>query len=406
MESLAQVSKPNICYENKTGAKRSPSYCVAVIMALFMLFYYYFTLYTQNSAGSWPDVVSISLTFFIDLFIFYQIVKAKLATKKFKRLLFSFLFLLFISFILNLSGVQRLLNLTMVLLGIYVFVKSPVSFKEAKILFWLYTLFVVFILLNTATGKENASLIHKFNPNSGGFLLALLFCSSFVFSFKFKRFRNKLPYLIVCLTSFLLQFIFISRTAMLGIIMFVFATVLWGAFKNCSNKKSAFRSVFILSLLGIVVAFVYSKVLFPMLGYGKITILGKDIFTGRQTIWSFTFDSIKQNFWFGVGSHLNEAQFNEGYYELIMNAHNQPLGIMAACGIFVFFVFYYAIAYFISLLYTDKNIKFNRVPVIFLCVITIMSYFDIYFMSLYNVIPILLVFALMTGSSKIIYNKV
>ena len=74
--------------------------------------------------------------------------------------------------------------------------------------------------------------------------------------------------------------------------------------------------------------------MYPAIGHGKIIIFGKDIFSGRQTIWHFAFNSIKNNFWFGVGSHLNETQFNEGYYELIMNAHNQPIGILAAFGVF------------------------------------------------------------------------
>ncbi len=37
-------------------------------------------------------------------------------------------------------------------------------------------------------------------------------------------------------------------------------------------------------------------------------------------------------------------------------------------------------------------------------VITVMSFFDIYFMSLYNILPILLMFCILTGLGRLNYN--
>ena len=102
-----------------------------------------------------------------------------------------------------------------------------------------------------------------------------------------------------------------------------------------------------------------------------------------------------------MGSHLNEQYFDEGYYELIMNAHNQPIGILAAFGIFVFIAFYVALAYNTALLYKKRSkYQYKKSPAIYMVVIMFMSWFDIYFMSLYNLLPIIVGYIIIVESSK------
>lgn len=406
MESSVNRENNQSLFVKRVRVKHSESFFVAVVLALFMLFYYYFTLFTENVDGAWTGVIVIFLTFAIDFFIFYLLFKNKLLVGKSVKITLIFLSLSVISYFVTFSGVHRLLLLIMILFGAYLFVKIPVGFQEAKQLFWLYSVIIILILVNTATGKENALETNKFNPNSGGFLLTLLFCASVILAYKHKDI-NKLPYCLISIITFGLQFVFLSRTALFGIILFLVLLVLFRATKKTASFRFAFLSLFILSLAGVLVAYVYSEIMYPAIGHGKIIIFGKDIFSGRQTIWHFAFNSIKNNFWFGVGSHLNETQFNEGYYELIMNAHNQPIGILAACGIFIFIIFYYALSYFVASLYKSKKaneVKYNKIPLIFMLVITVMSFFDIYFMSLYNILPILLMFCILTGLGRLNYN--
>lgn len=403
MESSAKRENNQSISVGRVRGKHSESFFVAVILAVFMLFYYYFTIFTENVDGAWTGIIVIFFTFAIDFFIFCLLYKNKLLVGTTVKITLIFLFFSLISYFVTFSGVHRLLLLIMILFGAYLFVKIPVGFQEAKQLFWLYTVIIVLILINTATGKENALEANKFNPNSGGFLLTLLFCASVILAYKHKGI-NKLPYCLMSIATFGLQFVFLSRTALLGIFLYSILLILFRAAKKTVSFRFAFLSLFILSLAGVLVAYVYSEVMYPAIGHGKIIIFGKDIFSGRQTIWHFAFDSIKNHFWFGVGSHLNETQFNEGYYELIMNAHNQPIGILAACGIFIFVIFYYALSYFVASLYKTKKaneVKYNGIPIIFMLVITVMSYFDIYFMSLYNILPILIMFCILIGLSRL-----
>ena len=83
-----------------------------------------------------------------------------------------------------------------------------------------------------------------------------------------------------------------------------------------------------------------------------------------------------------------------------MNAHNSPLGTLAAYGIFAFVLFYLAFARLAAQPYRKQaNEKPNRLPAIFLLTVTIMGYFDIYFLSAYNWIAILFAYGLVFSDS-------
>lgn len=389
--------------KSKTAIKHSESYGISICLTLFMLFYYYFSLLDADNPSLIIRVIPIALTLFIDLYIIFKLFSVHLISKNEKIFLFAFLFLSVISWLLNSSGIHRLLMFIMAITAVLLFVKQPLNFNEAVRLFWLFAICVVLILFNTARGAIDLVLDHQFNPNTGAFLLTMLFCASFAICAKFKAFSKKLPYIIVCIVSLALQSIYISRTALLGILIFVFLYILCRANKKTFKSKTVFCGILIFSVLGVLLAYIYSEILFPAIGYGKIHIFGKDLFTGRQTIWNFTFDSINANLWFGVGSHLNEEYIEQGYYELIMNAHNQPLGILAACGLLIFIVFYIALSFYLSKLYAHRKSQtesHNRVPIIFMVTVTIMSYFDVYFMSLFNLLPILIIFLIIIGPSK------
>ena len=157
----------------------------------------------------------------------------------------------------------------------------------------------------------------------------------------------------------------------------------------------------------MAVAYIYAEVLYPQIGVGKIIIFGKDLFTGRQEIWHYTFESIKEHLWFGVGSHLNDDLLNSGFYDLIANAHNQSLGTIAAFGILPFVSFSIAFAAVGAFTYKRKfkGNKFTVLPVLFLAVICVMSWFDLYLFSQYNWVPIIISYGLICGYGKKVRKK-
>lgn len=403
-ETCKKVYKTSISVSEQRGAmkrhatmKNSGSYRVSVLIALFMLFSQYFSFIEYKV---WAGPLMILLTGLVDLYVFYRIcVDTETVSKKTLAMVVLFCLTIGISYIMNASGVHRLLILLLFLLSIYLFVRAPLSYKEVKKLFNLFILIVICILLNTATGHENSNELHKFNPNFGGFLLTIVYCVAILLAHNEKSKRIKNIYRVIVAISFGLQFVFISRTAMLGIILFTVLYIFFRAGKKSCKPKTAFILMLIISFMGLGVAYLYAEILFPIIGYGNITILGKDLFSGRQEIWDFTFDSIRENLWFGVGNHLNETYYQQGYYELVMNAHNQPLGLLAAFGLCPFILFYILLAHLVSLFYRVQ--KANRVFVIFMLTISVMSYFDIYFMSLYNITAIIIGIAISIGMSRI-----
>ncbi|MDE7406223.1 MAG: O-antigen ligase family protein [Clostridiales bacterium] len=220
----------------------------------------------------------------------------------------------------------------------------------------------------------------KFNPNECAIYLMLLFCISLV-TFAYAK---KLRYLIVTAISFALQFYFASRGALFGCVLFFTAFVFFRAWKRAWKVKTAFVIILLLSVLGILAAYIYSTVLFEAIGKGNVTIFGKDLFTGRQKIWQLTFDTIKDNLWFGVGSRVNEATVLEESNSIYRNSHNMALAVLVSFGLLHFILFYLLFSYLISTGGAYKKGKRKYVPsapIIFICVITLMNYFEMLFFS-------------------------
>ncbi len=381
----------------KSNRKHSKSFAIAIVLIIFMPFYYYFALLTHGIEASWPGNIIVSITLLIDIWMLYRICSVKKPLNGALGLFIAFFVSAIISYLVTLSGIHRILMFAMLLLGVLLFLRDPLHHNETKFLFWLFVAAVACILFRTAIGTEDAIASNKVNPNSGGFLLAMVFCLAWSMMFR----ERKVLFVIIGILCVGLQLVYNSRTALFGLLLFGFIDIVLRIRKKRFSFNSVFCIMIVLAIMGILIAVVYSQILYPLMGYGQVKIFGKDIFTGRQTIWDFTLKSIREHFWFGVGSRLNEQQFHEGYYELIMNAHNQPLGTLAACGIFVFVTFYFALAHILAQPYKKNSPnKYNRLPVVFFMVIMMMSYFDIYFMSLYNLLPILIAFSILAGTGN------
>lgn len=392
-------------YINKTSAgskKHSMSFWTLIVLIICMPVRYYGSLFvSDNSAlGEFMPLLAAVPAFAIVFLLFIRNVNIKYSD--------LFLFLLFAVFLtvsctVNDSGIEHAFGLVSVLLGLYVIHCDPMKKREINVIFPLFIFALILILLNGAGGKTDSEAAGKFNPNSCAFLLTMLYCISIV---RFVNSRRQFC-LILALICFILQFYFISRTALLGEILFTLGMIFCRAWKKKTFRgRTVFWTILVFSVLGILIAYYYSEILYPRVGYGRVKIFSKDLFTGRQEIWGFAFESISKNLWLGVGGHLNEAQFKNGYYDLIMNAHNQPLGTLAAYGILVFSLFYITFARFAAQPYRNgRQSKINRLPAIFLLTVIVMGYFDIYFLAIFNWIVILIAYGLIFSMSCLEIKK-
>lgn len=380
------------------GNRHSMSFYLTVYLIVYMVLYFYLkAVMTGERVEAYQAYLSLLANVILFVVCYYKLFIADmLVYGKFKLLFILFLILVFISYFVNFSGLEKLIGLCDILMLIMLFQKSPLNNKERNFLFYLFSLSLFIILLN-GSPLDDGQDSKKFNSNGCAFILSMLFCVSIVRFTKAKTWIN----LLFALISFALQFIFVSRTAMFSCLVFLFLFVIFKTYRKTYKFKTIFYTILMVSVFGVLFAYIYAEVLFPLWGHGKIIIFGKDLFTGRQEIWHYTFESIQENPIWGVGSHLNDDLLNSGFYDLIINAHNQPLGLLAAFGLLPFIVFYVTFAYATAYKHKFKksDLYFTNTPALFILLISLMSWFDLYFFSQYNWVPILIAYCLICGYS-------
>ncbi len=382
----------------RRSQKHNASFYFAVFYVLYMVFFFY---YSKAIGKDNKNYILRNMTVFINLIValillFYLLNRKIALCKKEKRSLYLFLSVVLISYLINFSGLEKLLGLIIIVLSLKVFKQSVLTKKEFNFLFLLFLLGVIIVLLNGQFRNTNNP--DKFNTNTCGLLVSMVFFISLTF---FAR-NKSVIWILICLICVLFQVLFDSRAAMIGCILFPFFTITLRADKRIFRYKTVAFWLFVLSIMGVAFAYIYAVPLYDWLGNSEIKILGKNLFTGRQTIWKFAFESIRDNFWFGRGSYVNEEKIQEGYYEAIMQMHNQPLGVLASFGFLPFLTFYTIFASFAA----DKkrfggNIAVKGLPSIFLITMTIMSYFEVYFFAQYTWLPILITYCLIYNGSLV-----
>ncbi len=385
--------KPALC--NLTPRKRglSASFWLTAVLLVCMLLYFYLPVF----CGELPFGDYLYPLFFAAGFLAAAIALSarKLYTPLWLKLLFLASFLLAaISSALDGTDLTHAYGLLTVLVGLYCYRKDPLRRAERELLLPLFAVAVGLLLLNGVPGDPSLTLpAGKFNPNTCGFLLTVLYCVCFSRYLSERGLRR----LALSILLFLLQLVYLSRTALLGSLFFTCAALVCRTWKrNSFTAPTVCGLLFCFSLLGVLAAFLYSEVLFPLIGNGKIVILGKDLFTGRQTIWNGAFKAIAEHPLFGVGNELNRDLYEQTGNVLMMNAHNQPLGTLAATGLPSFLVFYAAFSAVGAAPYAGAyGERAGRAPALFLVTVTVMSFFDIYFFSPYNFYAILIAYGLL-----------
>ncbi len=368
-------------YFERKHKRETLAFYYAVFLLVYSLLYFY--LYESLSAVIAQIMTLIGL-FFSALIV---VVNTKKINLKNLILIAYLIGSMFATNIFNQPAWGHMAISVMTLCGVYVFSNTALSCRQLFKVLCLFIVFVILVLLNCNVGNEFYE--GKFNPNTGGFVLAMLFCVLFTCFITEKGKNKKLIFAILSILCLALQIVYISRTALLCCLMFSFVCLILRVSKKNVTNHFARRTIFVMAVLGLVVAYVYC-LLFNTVGYGKIIIFKKDLFTGREIIWNGAFEAILQNPLFGVGSDLNTKLVMETGNVLLSNAHNQPVGIMVTFGIPVFIIYYYLFSR--AIVVSKKCLSMPLL--IFVITVVVMSYFDVYFYSVYNVAPILIAYCL------------
>lgn len=371
---------------------RSKAYGITFVLIILMIWRFYSTVIYDNLGGR-----SVTAFVIFDLlphglvliYLFFNIARIQTLRSRDVALYIATVVFIALSVIINSSGVEKALAMLITISSMIFYRYYRLNSNEIKKILVYFVLAIIIIALNNDIIFKNAGT--TFNPNTIAFLLTMLYCIMLTMFAK----KQKLLYFIVMVVCVMLQFVFESRTAFFGLIAYTVLFILFRAWKTSFRKYTVVISVIFMALAGILLAYFYIQI-YEKYGYG-FELFGKDLFTGRQYIWQGAFTSISQNFWFGVGSHLNEDLLELGYFDYVANAHNQPLGTLVAFGILGFTTFYLLFAHALAGPYKRKEV--TRAPALFIIVVLGMSFFDIYFFSSLNYLCIIIDYVVISSIS-------
>lgn len=276
------------------------------------------------------------------------------------------MFLLFIgiSYLINRSGLEYICN-TITFLGIMtVLPYARLNYDILKISTFFYAVFVVIIAFFATKWSGDEGKI-ALNTNTSGYVM--FFFEVIVLSFAATYKKGMVVKYVLVLLAFVavyVQFKFESRSTFIGTALFFFYLVFKGFFNKIKDRPVKIL-VFCLSILAVLFAYFYAVTLFNAVGKGNWFIFGKDIFTGRQTIWSLAFEKLEGNWLFGIGNTLAQ----EGNEENMYNLHNQAMGYLTCFGVIVMLLYSVLISMLTGGLSYGKKAKHAVAFVIILCLL-------------------------------------
>ncbi len=313
-------------------------------------------------------------------------------------LLFAFLAVTAVSYFVNFSGFLKIIDVVTIMLAFAFYSRFRFKKGEVKCIFIITFIIVAAIIAFTAPIDDYSHDDIRFNPNSGAFVLAMLFFMAYAAFSK----TGRVSYFAVMCACFLLQFVFGSRTAIVGIVEFTVLCVLLRARRKTFKPFTVVFAIVLLAAGSVLFAYYYSVVLYDKYGSGELIILGKDLFSGRQIIWRNAFEALKQDTWFGVGSRLNELFGGDDPNGVMNIAHNQSLGVLTAFGVIPSVLFFIYLAYAVSLPYRrNRPYRCNRMPAIFMIAVMTMAFFEVYFFQPQNYSIMLVAYAVVMHFSRL-----
>lgn len=365
-----------------------------IIITAFRIFYN-FIFFGAN------DKLDLIITFASGFIVVIDLILVFFSLpQKIKALWILIIISLLLSYITHFSGAEYICN-TVIFLGIitllpYLTIKRDMT-KLLVIIYSIYTFLI--ITLANRFGAENKVGI---NTNTSGFVICLFEMIMIAFGRSYSK-NAIMKYIcyIMAVVAVWFQFQFAGRSSLIGTAFLLFYIIFMKLFNSLSSKSIG-GLIIILGAFGIIFAYLYAIVLFNLIGHGNVTFMGKDIFTGRQIIWSDAFEQLKGHWLFGIGNNLKSIQGINNDYSGNTNLHNQMMGNLTCFGII------FAILYIILYANLVRRLNFcarNKFAVAITIIFLIMSYFDTILYSSTNMPFVALTLIIAYSSDKITFKK-
>lgn len=166
---------------------------------------------------------------------------------------------------------------------------------------------------------------YNFNMAGFAFMLMAFFAMILTGSIKYPLKHRKFIRTIIFLTAFILSMLYHSRTAMFGMIMFIIVYLFFDAFMG---NRRLYYGLFVAATAGAVVfTWIYIRLADAA---GDMRILYKDVFSGRQAIWTELWEAFSHSPLTGIGSGYELKSFG------IFEVHNGMFDILTVHGMVVF----------------------------------------------------------------------
>lgn len=290
-----------------------------------ILYYCYFLLFVLSSIL--PSIFSAySLLTESAILMFLLIINIKSILKDSRNLTLTILTLLIsiISLIFTDGGIGSILNLFHFLGGMIIFSNLELNYKMQNFVYaicgilWIYNIRLSFSAWNLYITGNNI-----YNPNSVGIFI---FLTTIVIKSFLDKHNGKIIIIPLFIASAYCIFLTNCRTALVAFVAYILVSYI--PILNKFVLKHNRLIIYLIIIFGTIFPVIYVN----MYIHGtdlKIPYIGKKLFTGREKLWYYILDAIKNEdkaFIFGLGTNY---QTNIGVIE---NVHNWYIGVLYTFG--------------------------------------------------------------------------
>ena len=368
---------------SENTSQRKVNGCVTLLVVLCFIRIFLFESFLNDEIG----YLSVFLAFVSAVVTFVAVI---LVHKSLTRLINAFGALLIVafavSFFIHGSGFEYICN-TLTVLGLMaVLPYTKLKWKAITLFTACFAFYGLLLILFAPKFGENKTELMDVNTNTSSFVMFYLMCIMFALA---GRSKHKLICFIAAIIALSCQFLFVGRSTLIGTVIVLFCLIFRKIFNRVSNKTVRNLQI-ALCILAIAFAYFYAVILYNAVGHGAIVIFGKDIFTGRQIIWSEAFERIEEHLLFGIGNVLTA-----GNYVGTVNIHNQMLGYLVCFGLIATVFIVVLIGLLTARIYERKQ---SNLSVALISAAIIMSYFETMFYASVQIvmfsIPLVVIYTL------------
>ncbi len=338
-----------------------------ILSALKLLLWIFFTLPT---AVGLVFTAALTLVTLLELVISVKVLDSRLTFA------LAAAFILFAaSYLMHRSGLEYACNTVIFLGTLAVLPHARLSRRTIKIAFFLL-LFSAWLIAGFASRDNDKGLFFNLNTNSSSFLLFASQAALLVYAQRqTEGGTQKLLALLLTAALIVTQFQFGGRSSLIGTALLVAYAIVHKRFERLSSKTVSYV-IAALCVGAVAFAYFYAEILYSIIGHGEIYFLGKDLFTGRQVIWSDAFTAIKNNLLTGIGNTL--MSWTSATTGNPVNVHNQILGYLTCFGLPATIAFIVAFSLIATQIFGYGK---SKTTAAILIVLTVISYFETLFYS-------------------------